>query len=99
MGLRFRPLRARRNFLDILGTIWLDSASYLARRLELEYVDFDDSRGTVRVDFADVPVAGGTLRMPVGGAFTMRPSRKNPARRTEGKFTFTYSGFEEVPRR
>jgi hypothetical protein len=99
VGLRFRPLRTRRNFLDILGTIWLDSATYLARRLELEYVDGVESRGTVRVDFADVPVAGGTLRMPVGGVFTMRPSRKNPTRRTEGKFTFTYSGFEEVPRR
>jgi hypothetical protein len=99
VGLRFRPLRTQRNFLDILGTIWLDSVTYLARRLELEYVDFTESRGTVRVDFGDVPVAGGTLRMPVGGSFTMRPSRKNPTRRTEGKFTFTYSGFEEVPRR
>ena len=99
VGLRFRPLRMRRNFLDVLGTIWLDSATYLARRLELEYVDFDESRGTVRVDFADVPVAGGTLRMPVGGAFAMRPSRKNPTKRTEGTFTFTYSGFEEVPPR
>jgi hypothetical protein len=99
VGLRFRPLRTRRNYLDILGTIWLDSTTYLARRLELEYVDFDDSRGTVRVDFADVPVAGGTLRMPVGAAFAMRPSRKNPTRRTEGKVTYTYSGFEEVPRR
>jgi hypothetical protein len=29
----------------------------------------------------------------------MRPSRRNPAKRTEGKFTFTYSGFEEVPPR
>jgi hypothetical protein len=99
LGLRFRPLRTRRNFLDILGTIWLDSATYLARRIELEYVDFDESRGTVRVDFADVPVAGTILRMPVGATFAMRPSRKNPARRTEGKVTTTYSGFEEVPRR
>jgi len=99
VGLRYRPLRIRRNFLDTLGTIWLDSATYLARRLELEYVDGVDSRGTVRVDFADVPVAGGTLRMPVFNAFTMRPSRTNPARRTEGKVTITYSGFEEVPRR
>ena len=98
VGLRFRPLRTRQNFLDILGTIWLDSATYLARRLELEYVDGVDSRGTVRVDFADVPVAGGTLRMPVGASFTMRPSRTNPARRTEGRVTFTYSGFEEVRR-
>lgn len=99
VGLRFRPLRTRRNFLDILGTIWLDSATYVARRLDLEYVDGVESRGTVRVDFADVPVAGGTLRMPVGSSFTMRPSRSNPARRTEGKVTITYSGFEEVPGR
>jgi hypothetical protein len=26
----------------------------------------------------------------------MRPSRKNPARRTEGKLVFTYTGFEEI---
>ena len=99
VGLRFRPLRIRGNFLDIAGTIWLDSATYLARRIELEYVDGVESRGTVRVDFGDVAAAGGTLRMPVGGAFAMRPSRKDPARRTEGKLTVTYSGFEEVPRR
>ena len=67
-----------------------DSATYLARRLELEYVDGVESRGTVRVDFGDVPVAGGALRMPVAGAFAMRPSRQNPAKRTEGKLTFTY---------
>ena len=99
VGLRFRPLRIRRDFLDILGTIWLDQATYLARRIELEYVDGVESRGTFRLVFGDVAVAGGTLRMPVGGAFAMRPSRKNPARRTEGKVTITYSGFEEAPRR
>lgn len=98
VGLRFMPVRTRQNFLDIFGTIWLDRTTFLARRIELEYVDFTDSRGSVRLDFADVPVAGGTLRMPVLGTFTMRPSRKNPDRRTEGTFTYTYSGFEEVRR-
>lgn len=96
VGLRFQPLRVRRDFLDVRGTIWLDSATYLVRRLELEYMDGEDSRGTVRLDFDDIAVAGGMLRMPVHGAYTMRPSRKNPARRTEGKLTFSYSGFEEV---
>ena len=99
VGLRFRPLALRRNFLDILGTIWLDSTTYLTKRLELEYVDFNEPRGTVRLEFGDVPVAGGTLRMPVRATFTMRPSRTNPTRRTEGKLTITYSGFEEVPLR
>ena len=56
-------------------------------------------RGTVRLDFDDVPVAGAMLRMPVGGAFAWRPSQRNPAKRTEGKLTYTYSGFEEVPPR
>jgi hypothetical protein len=99
VGLQFRPVRTRPNFLDILGTIWLDSKTFLARRIELEYVDGQEPRGTYRADFGDIAVAGGTLRMPVGGAFTMRPSRKDAARRTEGKVTVTYSGFEEVPRR
>ena len=99
VGLQFRPLRTRRDFLDILGTIWLDSVTFLARRIELEYVDGQESRGTHRADFGDVAVAGGTLRMPIGGAFSMRPSRKNPEKRSEGKVTITYSGFEEVLRR
>jgi hypothetical protein len=96
VGLRFLPQRTRRNFLDVGGTIWLDSATFLARRIELEYVDGEDQRGTVRLDFGDVAVAGGTLRMPVGGEINLRPSRTNPAKRTETKFTITYSGFEEV---
>ena len=96
IGLRFRPLRSRRDFLDVRGTIWLDSATYLTRRLDLEYVDGEESRGTVRVDYGDVAVAGGVLRMPVGGAYRMRPSRKNPEKRTEGKLTYTYADFEEV---
>jgi hypothetical protein len=99
LGLRFQPLQVRRGFLDVRGTIWLDSTTYLTRRIDFEYVDGGESRGTVRLDFSDVAVAGGVLRMPVGGVFAMRPSRKNPARRTEGKLTFTYSDFEEVPPR
>jgi hypothetical protein len=99
VGLRFLPLRMRRNFLDVGGTIWLDSATFLARRIELEFVDGDDQRGTVRLDFGDVAVAGGTLRMPVGAEISMRPSRKDPARRTESRLTITYSDFVEVPPR
>jgi len=95
-GLRFRPSRVRRGFLDVGGTIWLDSATFLARRIELEYVDGDDQRGTVRLDFGDIAVAGGALRMPVGGEINLRPSRTDPARHTESTFTITYSDFVEV---
>lgn len=98
-GIRFQPLHPRRNLLDIGGTIWLDSATFLARRIELQYVDGDDQRGTVRLDFGDVAVAGGTLRMPVGGEIHVRPSRKDPTRRSDSALTYTYLGFVEMPRR
>lgn len=96
IGLAFRPLRVRPNFLDVGGTIWLDSATFLARRIDLEYLDGDDLRGTVRLDFGDVPVGGGTLRMPVGAEINLRLSRPDPARRPESRLTITYTGFEEV---
>ena len=99
VGLRVLPVRMRRNLLDVGGTIWLDSATFLVRRIELEYVDGDDQLGTVRLDFSDVAVAGGTLRMPIGGEIDMRPSRRDPARRAQRRLTWTYSDFVEVPRR
>lgn len=97
IGLRFLPLRVRRDFLDVRGTIWLDATTFLTRRIALEYVDGEDSRGTLRFDFGDVAVAGGMLRMPEGGAFAVRSSRKNPLKRAEGKLTYTYTEFVEVP--
>ncbi|HKS04895.1 MAG TPA: carboxypeptidase-like regulatory domain-containing protein [Gemmatimonadaceae bacterium] len=99
VGLRFRPLRVRRNFLDVGGTIWLDSATYLARRIEFEYVDGEVSRGTVRMEFGDISIVGAALRMPVGGDIDMRPSRTNPAKGSASRLTITYSDFEEVPRK
>lgn len=96
IGLRFRPQRSRRNLLDVGGTIWLDSATFLARRIDLEYLDAEELRGTVRLDFSDVPVAGGMLRMPSGGEIDLRPSRTDPTRRTESTFTIRYAGFGEV---
>ncbi len=99
IGLRFRPLKVRSNFVDIRGTIWLDSATYLARRIDLEYMNGDESRGTVRIDFDDLAIADGTLRMRIGLEYALRPSLRKPDRRTEGKVAFTYSNFEEVPPR
>ena len=96
LGVRFQPLRVRRDFLDVRGTIWLDSATYLVRRIEFEYVDGEDVRGTFRLDFEDVEVAGAPLRMPTGGVYDLRPSRKNPAKHTQGIIIFRYSNFVEV---
>lgn len=95
IGLRFRPVRTHRDFLDVRGILWLDSSSYAVHRLEVEYVDGDEQRGTFRLDVADVPVPGGTVRLPVGGAYDLRPSRTNPAKHVSGTITEKYSGFEE----
>jgi D-alanyl-D-alanine carboxypeptidase len=95
VGIRFRPLQPRRNFLDIGGTLWLDSATYRARRLEVEFVDGEESRGTYRLDFTDVPVASGVVRMPAGGPYDLRPSRTDPAKHVSGKLTQRYSDFSE----
>ena len=61
-------------------------------------MDGDDRLGTVRLDFSDVAVAGGTLRMPIGAEIDMRPSRKDPAR-SQRSLTWTYSDFVDVPGR
>jgi CubicO group peptidase (beta-lactamase class C family) len=94
VGLRFRPVRARRDFLDVRGTLWLDSSSYVVHRLEVEYVDGEEPRGTFRLDVADVAVPDGTVRLPVGGPYDLRPSRTNPAKHVAGRISLKYSGFE-----
>ena len=99
VGLRFRPLRQRRNVVDVGGTIWLDSATFLARRIELEYLDGDDQLGTVRLDFRHVSIAGVTLRMPGGAEISMLVSGRGPAPRTRRTLTWTYADFVEVPSR
>jgi hypothetical protein len=95
IGLRFAPTRTRRGIWDLRVTLWLDSASFLTRRLELEYLADDVSLGTVRIDYADVTLAGGVLRMPGGGSYLLRKSKRNPDQLTEGTLTFSYSDFEE----
>jgi hypothetical protein len=50
------------------------------------------ARADVSGDFGDVAVAGGTLRMPLGGPFAIRPSRKDPTKLNEGTLTITYWG-------
>jgi hypothetical protein len=99
VGLRFQPLRRRRNLLDVGGTVWLDSATFLVRRIELQYVDRDDQLGTVRLDFRDVAIAGVTLRMPSGAEIDMLVSERGPAQRTRRTLTWTYADFVEVPSR
>lgn len=95
IGLRFQPLRARANILDVGGTIWLDSATFLARRIDLEYLEGDNRRRTVRLDFGDVAVADGTLRLPIGGLINLRLAKTDSGKSNESRVTITYSNFQE----
>jgi len=71
IGLRFRPVTPRRDGEDVRGTVWLDTASYLARRLDVEWLRGTTRTAAARLDYTDVPVAGGALRLPGDVALTV----------------------------
>jgi hypothetical protein len=74
VGLRFHPVRPRKDVIDVGGTLWLDAGTFLARRLEVRWMRGGDTvaRGSVRYD--DVAVGGSPLRFPVGAEASLTPS-------------------------
>lgn len=98
-GVRFRALVARQSGYDIRGTIWLDSATYLVKRIEYEHLDGDKPFSNVDIEYADVRVGGSVLRLPSSGNATLRvrgPSRML-ASGASATLVYTYSGFAEAP--
>ena len=96
-GIRFRQVSRGRGF-GIQGTIWVDTASRLMSRIDLEYLNGDEAFSTVTVNYADVAIAGTALRLPTAGSFFVR-LLEAPRRMTEtatGTLSFGYSRFEEV---
>jgi hypothetical protein len=96
-GIRFREVSRGRGF-GVQGAIWVDTANRLMNRVDLEYLNGGESFSTVTVYYADVAIAGTTLRMPVAGSFFMR-LLEAPRRVTEtatGTLSFSYSRFDEV---
>jgi hypothetical protein len=96
LGLRFRPLEARADRIDIRGTIWLDAASFVTRRLDLEWIEVDRviARGTMVYD--DISVGGQGMRMPASGHVSGRPSGRMGLIVTgaTADFNFAYSAFQ-----
>jgi hypothetical protein len=92
LGLRFRPVKRRREGVDIRGTIWVAADSYQMRRLEFEYVDAgdDDPFARSRADFADVPIGGSALRLRTTGdaaILRVRGPMRAAVKRTTATFT------------
>lgn len=101
VGVRFRPVTPRRGVEDVRGTLWLDAARYVARHLDVEWVEGDRRSGFGRLDYADVPVPGGVVRLPSGGRFTIERlsglAGRAMASGAEATLTMTYGGFAPAP--
>jgi hypothetical protein len=97
LGLRFRPTDAQRKGHTIAGTIWVDSASHLMRRLNLQYLEDGHLKSEVSVEYADVDVDGSKLRLPSRGtAAVLAPSNAPKGSRVDGTLTYSYSRFARV---
>lgn len=102
LGLPFRPVRGRREGVDIRGTIWVAADGYQMRRLEFEYVDAgdDDPFARSRADYADVAIGGGTLRLrTTGDGAIIRPrgvAARAAIRRGTVTFTDSYADVQPV---
>ena len=90
VGLRFRLAASPRGRHGFRGTIWLDPATYLMRRLDGEFLDGDAPFGRVANEYGDVPVCGHVLRLPVGGSSALRPLRAPRGTTVEATLAFAY---------
>ena len=102
LGLRFRSVRTRDKGNAIRGVLWIDASTYMIRRLDIEWLDGKRVAGESRIEYAELPVAGGTLRLPSSGRATARPggATRVAVSRADVTIEFTYSDFrtDEGPR-
>jgi hypothetical protein len=99
LGFTFRPVRVAEGQQTMRGTLWMDSTTFMARRLELQYSQGRQVMARVRLDFTDVPVSGGrSLRLPTSGTVTGYP-RQVMMQSVSANLAYTYDQFEPVPSR
>ena len=94
-ALHFRPTSTRPEGYGIRGTIWLDE-HFLIRRLEFEYLKGDTARIKSTVRYADIPVAGSTLRLASEGEAAGHAEGLAMVKWVSGTFAMTYRQFERV---
>lgn len=98
VGIRFRPVNPRRAGYAIRGTVWLDSANYLIRRIDYEHLDDGNPFSQVEIDYAPVRVGESVLQLPSSGHVTLRPRGPGHwlASALTATLTYAYWGFAEV---
>jgi hypothetical protein len=94
-GIRFRETSRGRGF-GIQGTIWVDTASRLMRRVELEYLNGGEPFSAITLEYSDVTIASTTLRLPVSGSGWIRPVAAPRGTTATTRLSFAYSRFEEA---
>lgn len=72
--LRFRPLIPARNRIEIRGVVRLDVRTYQIRSVDIEYMRGHTPFMQARIEYADIGVPGGLLRLPWRGALSGRPT-------------------------
>ncbi len=64
IGLRFRPVSARSDRVDVAGVLWLEEDSFLVRGIDVTFLRGRSSMGESRILYADTAVPGGRIRLP-----------------------------------
>lgn len=96
-GIRFRETSRGRGF-GIQGTIWVDAASRLMRREEIEYLNGDKPFSDITVEYENVAIGGTSLRLPVTGSGWIRPLEAPRGTTATIALSFGYSRFEDMRR-
>ncbi len=97
-ALRFRPVRARRGFVEVRGTIWVEAESYQARGLAVEFLRDGERLGQASETFRNVVVPSGVLRLPAEGRIAARPGGAMGLVITGFENTYTRSNYRDFTR-
>jgi Carboxypeptidase regulatory-like domain len=97
--IRFRGIQPPREGAALRGTIRLDAKTYLVQRLEFEYLARGRPFARTVIEYEDIPVGSGTLRLPTGGRASIQFRGRARRVATEAASTFSYTYIISLPRR
>jgi YD repeat-containing protein len=97
-ALRFRPLRPERSRINIRGAVRIDAQTYQIRSVAVEYMRGHAPFMEGRIEYADVGVPNGVLRLPWRGVFSGRPPGAMRRSMTEVVGTVTFQNHRELQR-
>jgi hypothetical protein len=94
-NLRFRPVRAPADRVDIAGTLRVDASTYVVRGLTFEYLRGRRTIGSGSVTYSEVATPAGRVRLPVLVRFTGDPGGTMGVVVTGFDGTVSYTGYRD----